>query len=687
MKKIGLVCAVLFSLLLGCFRFQVNAEEDKQGPTMTGLTLSKSSVTAPGEIKVTMTAEDDVSGFNYATIQFYCQEADKYLYVSIWPDENGKLTGTLSLNQYTPSGKYLIYHVSLSDKADNSSIYYGKAYPYYNSGAADCLPSTLASKSFTVINNTSEDKEGPTISGLTLSKSSVTAPGEIKVTMTAEDDVSGFNYATIQFYCQDADKYLYVSIWPDENGKLTGALKIDENTPSGKYLIYYVSLSDKADNSSIYYGKAYPYYNSGAANCLPSTLASKSFTVINNTSEDKKGPTVSGLTLSKSSLTAPGELKVTMTAEDDVSGVNYGSIQFYCQDADKYLYTNLWLDENGKLTGTLSLDEYTPSGKYYIYHVYIADMADNSSIYYGKAYPYYNSDVADCLPSTLASKSFTVLGEDSVAITTQPKNVTVAEGDTAKFSVKAYGTGLSYQWYYRKTSSDSWTAVAAASGKTATYSLTTAERHNGYQYRCRVKNSSNSVYSKTVTLTVCTKPVISTQPKSVTAAEGKTAKFTVAATGEALTYQWYYRKTSSDAWTAVSASSGKTAAYSLTTAERHNGYQYRCKVTNLAGNTYTKTVTLTVCTTPAITTQPKSASVTAGTIVKFTVKATGNALTYQWYYRKTSSDGWTEVAAASGKTATYSLTTAARHNGYQYKCVITNKAGSVTTSIVKLTVK
>ena len=110
-------------------------------------------------------------------------------------------------------------------------------------------------------------------------------------------------------------------------------------------------------------------------------------------------------------------------------------------------------------------------------------------------------------------------------------------------------------------------------------------------------------------------------------------------------------------------------------------------MTNLAGNTYTKTVTLTVCTTPAITTQPKSASVTAGTTVKFTVKATGNALTYQWYYRKTSSDGWTEVAAASGKTATYSLTTAARHNGYQYKCVITNKAGSVTTSIVKLTVK
>ena len=41
----------------------------------------------------------------------------------------------------------------------------------------------------------------------------------------------------------------------------------------------------------------------------------------------------------------------------------------------------------------------------------------------------------------------------------------------------------------------------------------------------------------------------------------------------------------------------------------------------------------------------------------------------------------------NGKAATYSLTTAARHNGYQYKCTVTNSAGSVTSSAVKLTVK
>ncbi len=69
------------------------------------------------------------------------------------------------------------------------------------------------------------------------------------------------------------------------------------------------------------------------------------------------------------------------------------------------------------------------------------------------------------------------------------------------------------------------------------------------------------------------------------------------------------------------------------------------------------------------------------------MKATGGSLTYQWYYRTGSGGEWKAVSAASGKTATYTLTTAARHNGYQYRCLVKNAAGKVYSSIVKLTVK
>ena len=42
----------------------------------------------------------------------------------------------------------------------------------------------------------------------------------------------------------------------------------------------------------------------------------------------------------------------------------------------------------------------------------------------------------------------------AVKITTQPKNVTVGYGETAKVSVKASGDGLTYLWYYANKGSD-----------------------------------------------------------------------------------------------------------------------------------------------------------------------------------------------------------------------------------------
>ena len=267
-------------------------------------------------------------------------------------------------------------------------------------------------------------------------------------------------------------------------------------------------------------------------------------------------------------------------------------------------------------------------------------------------------------------------------ISSQPSNVTVAAGSTATFKVTATGA-TSYQWYYRKSSTASWTAVSAASGKTANYSLTAETRHNGYQYRCTVTNAAGSVYSDTVTLTVSSSnPTITTQPSNVSVTVGSTATFKVTATG-ATSYQWYYRTSSSGSWTAVSATSGKTSTYKLTTAAKHNGYQYRCKVTNSSGSVYSGTVTLTVK--PKITEQPTNQTVAAGTTAHFKVTAE-NATSYQWYYRTSSTGTWTAVSAASGKTADYSLSAAARHNGYQYRCKVMNATSYVYTSIVTLTV-
>jgi len=269
------------------------------------------------------------------------------------------------------------------------------------------------------------------------------------------------------------------------------------------------------------------------------------------------------------------------------------------------------------------------------------------------------------------------------AITSQPSSATVTAGNKATFKVVASGAS-SYQWQY-KSEGGSWTNSGYSSAKTATLSFTATADMNGRQYRCKVTNSGGTATSSTATLTVTVpKPTISTQPASATVAAGKKATFKVAATGTDLTYQWQY-KNEGGSWANSGYTSAKTATLTFTAAADMSGRQYRCKVTNSAGTTTSSTVTLTVNSKPAITSQPSSAAVTAGNKATFKVVATG-ASSYQWQYKDVGGS-WTDSGYSSAKTATLSFTATAEMSGRQYRCKITNSAGTTTSSTVTLSVK
>ncbi len=271
----------------------------------------------------------------------------------------------------------------------------------------------------------------------------------------------------------------------------------------------------------------------------------------------------------------------------------------------------------------------------------------------------------------------------SSIITTQPADRSVTEGQTATFKVVASGSNRTYQWYYQKPGdSFSWFKVTK-NGTSATYSVKTEARHNGYIYQCRVTSGGRTVYSDSATLTV--RPGITTQPSATAVKEGQKATFKVVASGTGLTYQWQYKKPGESTWRKVTKN-GTAATYSLTTEARHNGYVYRCKVTNGGGGwKYTTSAKLTVR--PTITAQPSAVTVNAGKKATFRVTASGTGLTYQWQYRKPGETTWNKVTK-NGTAATYSLTTASRHNGYVYRCKVTNSGGGyVYSTSAKLTVR
>ncbi len=88
---------------------------------------------------------------------------------------------------------------------------------------------------------------------------------------------------------------------------------------------------------------------------------------------------------------------------------------------------------------------------------------------------------------------------------------------------------------------------------------------------------------------------------------------------------------------------------------------------------------------PKITSQPKSVSVRAGKKVTFRVKATGDALKYQWYLQKPGTKKWTKVKNAAKAVLTFKATK--KMNGYKYRCRVYNKTASVYSKTVKLKIK
>ena len=202
--------------------------------------------------------------------------------------------------------------------------------------------------------------------------------------------------------------------------------------------------------------------------------------------------------------------------------------------------------------------------------------------------------VTDGRGSRIHSSAAAVTVVAPFAITQQPQSVSAKVGDTVKFTIKATGTGLNYQWYYKKSGATEWSFWSGHNA--ATTSAVANASWNGMKVRCAVTDSRGSRINSTAAVVKIVLPLaVTQQPKSVTAKIGDTVKFTVKATGTGLSYQWYYRKVGALNW---SLWEGHTSAEtSAVSNESWNGMGVMCVVTDSSGNRVNSdavTVTLAV---------------------------------------------------------------------------------------------
>ncbi|MFO1476769.1 MAG: immunoglobulin domain-containing protein [Verrucomicrobiota bacterium] len=169
------------------------------------------------------------------------------------------------------------------------------------------------------------------------------------------------------------------------------------------------------------------------------------------------------------------------------------------------------------------------------------------------------------------------------AITGQPVNLTVSQGQPASFTVTATGTApLSYYWHKGST--------LVSTQTTATFSLAAAQTNDAGTYSVIVSNAAGWVTSSNATLTVNStsqSPYILVQPVSQSVLSGAPASFSVSAGGAAtLRYQWYRNG---------SAINGATSpTLYLPSVQSENAGSYYVVVNNRYGTVQSTTVSLSL---------------------------------------------------------------------------------------------
>ena len=256
-------------------------------------------------------------------------------------------------------------------------------------------------------------------------------------------------------------------------------------------------------------------------------------------------------------------------------------------------------------------------------------------------------------------------------ITTQPSSQTVSVGANLSFSVVASGNpSPGFQW--RKD------GVTIGGATFASYALSNVQPADAGSYTVVVSNGAGAVTSNAAVLIVngtSSAPAITTQPVSQTVTIGSSATFSAAASGSPTpTYQWQKDT--------VNLAGATNALLTINNIQASDAGSYTLIATNSVNTAISSVATLTVTSAPvapAITTQPVSQTVAAGSSVTFSAAASGNpAPTFQWQKDNVNLSG------ATNASLTITITQPA--DAGSYTVIATNSVNTATSNAATLTI-
>jgi hypothetical protein len=171
--------------------------------------------------------------------------------------------------------------------------------------------------------------------------------------------------------------------------------------------------------------------------------------------------------------------------------------------------------------------------------------------------------------SPSAGRTNTPLGIVPPVITRQPDDQAVNSGASATLSVTVSGTyPILFRWQRN--------GIDLSYGTNSVLIITNAQPSDAGSYQVLVTNVAGAIYSQPAIVTVFQPPLITSQPKSQSVAQGGNCTFKVTATGSLpMLYQWYFNNSP--------LSDGTNATLALTQVNPLQAGWYRVVITNNAG--------------------------------------------------------------------------------------------------------